>query len=651
MAAEGSAFIGAVAGAADAGLVRDFAITMAVAGGALVLSRQLRQPPVLGYLLAGVLIGPFMPGIRLVENTETIRRLADLGLVLLLFGVGLQFGWQRIRQIGTWVILIATIEITFMFALGYEVAILLGWSGTEGVFLGAALSISSTAIVVKMLQDTGRLQQIQGRLIGGILAVEDFAAVILLTVLSGVATTGTANLDLEAIGLLAAKLAIFAAAALVFGTLLAPRIIQFVQRFKSDETLLIASLALCFGLALAAQQLALSAAAGAFLIGMVLGDTEHSEAIGRIMAPVRDMFAALFFVSIGMLIDPAAAARFIVPALIIAAVFIVGKIVAGTAGASLAGHDGRTSLRVGMGMPQVGEFSLAMAKVGVEHGAVGTFLYPVITVATAVTALIYPLIFRSADATAEFIERRSPRLLKQYGQQLVVGLATLRRVFRLRSPRARRIQRSGRLILLNLGIIIVLIAVGTGVLRFTLALSNLMHLRESLLGLIIGGAVLALCVPSAVAIWRSLRTLTDGITEYVLPSLGSSPELWRGRNLTVVLRDSILVLLLAIPAIWSLPLISQLLSLGSLSTPLPILLLIVLIAGLAWAAIRIHRVLEATFSRTFLGTDNPNFAEDLDATGPGADPPAADRSKVAADPASAEGPHPDHTRTKDQSLP
>jgi CPA2 family monovalent cation:H+ antiporter-2 len=483
----------------------------------------------------------------------------------------------------------------------------------------------------------------------GILAVEDFAAVILLTVLSGVATTGAA--DLEAIGLLAAKLAIFAVAALVFGTLLAPRLIRFVARFKSEETLLIASLALCFGLALAAQQLALSAAAGGFLIGMVLGDTEHSETIDRIMAPVRDMFAALFFVSIGMLIDPTRVAEFIVPGLIISAVFILGKVLANTAGTLLAGHNGRSSLSVGMGTPQVGEFSLAMAKVGVEQGAVGAFLYPVMTVATAVTALIYPLIFRSADATAEFFERRSPRLLKQYGQQLVVGLATLRRVFQLRSPRARRIQRSGRLILLNLGIIIVLIAIGTGVLRFTSALSELMHLRESLLGLIIGGATLALCVPSAVAIWRSLRTLTDGITEYVLPSLGSSPELWRGRNLNVVLRDSILVLLLAIPAIWSLPLISQLLSLGSLSTPLPILLLIGLIGGLAWAAIQIHRVLEATFSRTFLGTNNPNFTEDTDATGPGADPPAADRPKVSADPASAEDPHPDHTGTKDQGLP
>jgi CPA2 family monovalent cation:H+ antiporter-2 len=363
------------------------------------------------------------------------------------------------------------------------------------------------------------------------------------------------------------------------------------------------------------------------------------------MGPVRDMFAALFFVSIGMLIDPAAAARFIVPALIIAAVFIVGKVLANTAGALLAGHDGRTSLSVGMGTPQVGEFSLAMAKVGVENGAVGTFLYPVVTVATAITALIYPLVFRSADATAEFFERRSPRLLKQYGQQLVVGLATLRRVFRLRSPRARRIQRSGRLILLNLGIIIVLIAIGTGVLRFTSALSSLMRMEKSLLGLIIGGAVLALCVPSAVAIWRSLRTLTDGITEYVLPSLGSSPDMWRGRNLNVVLRDSILILLLAIPAIWSLPLVSQLLSLGSLSTPLPILLLIGLIAGLAWAAIRIHRVLETTFSRTFLGTDNPNFAEDLDGTGPGAGTPR--RYTVEADPHSAEDPNPDPDETKD----
>ncbi|MCH8832270.1 MAG: cation:proton antiporter, partial [Chloroflexi bacterium] len=240
------------------GLLRDFAIIMAVAGGALVLCRQTRLSPVLGYLVAGVIIGPSV--LRTVENPDTIGLLADLGLILLLFGIGLELGWQRIRGVGARVVLIALVEMSIMFALGFEVATLMGWSDAEAVFLGAALTISSTAILMTMLRESGQLLHARGRLIVGILVVEDFVAVVLLTVLTGVATTGTANP--QDIGLLAAKLAIFGAVALVFGALFAPRLIHFVNRFRSDETLLITGLALCFGLALAAQQLGLSAAAG-----------------------------------------------------------------------------------------------------------------------------------------------------------------------------------------------------------------------------------------------------------------------------------------------------------------------------------------------------------------------------------------------------
>ena len=594
----------------DSGLLRDFAIIMAVAGAALVLFRQLKLPPVLGYLLAGVIIGPFTLPIPLVKNLDTIRLLADLGLILLLFGIGLEFGWQRIRAVGTRVILIATVEITIMFALGYEIAVLLGWTGTEAVFLAAALSISSSAILMTMLRESGQLLHLRGRLMIGILVVEDFAAVILLTVLAGVATTETTNPG--DVGLLVAKLAIFGVAALVFGALFAPRLIHFVNRFRSDETLLITGLALCFGLALAAQQLGLSAAAGAFLIGAVLGDSHHSEQMDRIMSPVRDMFAALFFVSIGMLMDISLAAHFIVPTLIVSGVFIAGKVVAVTIGTLLAGYGGRPSLAVGMGMPQTGEFSLAMVKLGVDSGSIGSFFYPVIVGATAITALAYPFIFRSANAAADFLQRRSPRLLQQYGESLVLSLAALRSAFRFRSPRARRIQHSGRLILLNLGIIIVLIAMGTGVLRFTPQLSELIHLAQDLLGLAIGGAVVALCVPPAWAIWRSLRTLTDGIADFVLPGLIREADAPIGGNLRVLLRDSILVLLLILPAIWSIPLISHLLSLGSLSAPIPIAMMVGLIAGLAGAAFQIHHVLERTFSRTLLGIDDPLHFHDLD---------------------------------------
>jgi CPA2 family monovalent cation:H+ antiporter-2 len=583
---------------------------MAVAGGALVLFRHFKLPPVLGYLLAGIIIGPFTLPNPPVQNVDTIRLLADLGLVLLLFGIGLEFGWQRIRQVGARVILIALVEMTILFVLGYEIAALLGWTRVEGVFLGAALSISSSAILVKMLRDTGTLFATRGRLIVGILVVEDFVAVILLTVLSGVSTaSATTPAD---IGVLTAKLTIFGVAALVFGALFAPWLVRFVNRFRSDETLLIASLALCFGLALAGQQLGLSAAAGAFLIGTVLGDTEHSQEISRVMSPVRDMFAALFFVSIGMLMDITLFADFLVPAVIISGVFIIGKVVADTAGTFLAGYDGRTSLGVGMGMPQVGEFSLAMTKVGVEQGTIGAFMGPVITVSTAITALLYPFIFRSTSITADFLNRRSPVLLKEYGEFLYLWLATLRSSFRFQSPHARRIQRSVRLILLNLGIIVLLIAIGTGILEFTAPLSALIRLEESFLGLIVGGAVLALCVPPGIAIWRSLLALTDGIAEYVLPGRGASSSPSRRNSLRVVLRDSILILILVVPVIWSIPFISRLLSLGTLSAPLPILLLIGVSAGLTLAAFQIHGVLETTFSRTFLGTDDPRYSKEDD---------------------------------------
>ena len=592
------------------GLLRDFAITMAVAGAALVLFRFLKQPPVLGYLVAGVLIGPFTLPIAPVRDLDTIRLLADLGLVLLLFGIGLELGWQRIRQVGTQVIFIGLVEMTIMFALGYEIGALLGWTAVESVFLGGALCISSSAILFKMLRDTGNLFAPRGRIIVGILVVEDFVAVILLTLLSGVAITGST--DPASVGLLVVKLLIFAVAALVFGAILAPRILHLVNRFHSDETLLIASLAFCFGLALAGQLLGLSAAAGAFLIGSVLGDTEHSEHIARVMAPVRDMFAALFFVSVGMLMDLSLFTSFIVPALIVTGVFMAGKILADTLGAFLAGNDGRTSLGVGMGMPQLGEFSLAMTKVGVEQGAVGAFLSPIITLATAITALFYPFVFRSAWSTADLFNSRSPRWLKEWGHYLYLWIATLRNAFIFDSPHARRIQHSARIVLLNLGIVILVIATGTGSLQFTAQLSSLARLSEPLWGLIISGAVLGLCIPSAVAIWHSLRTLIDDLAEYVLPSRLMRSSTIMKRNLRLVLRDSVIILILVVPVIWSIPFIFRLVTLGALSAPLPILLLVGVSAGLTLAAFQVHGLLESTFSLTFLGIEDPRYREDDD---------------------------------------
>ncbi|MBM3957112.1 MAG: cation:proton antiporter, partial [Gemmatimonadetes bacterium] len=282
----------------------------------------------------------------------------------------------------------------------------------------------------------------------GMSLVEDFAAVILLSILSSVASTGTASLG--DVGRITGKLGLFSAGALVFGALVAPRVMGFVSRLGSRETLLVAGLATVFGLALLANWLGISAAAGAFLIGAVPGDSDQAEQISEAMAPVRDLFAALFFVSVGMLVDVSQFGSFLVPALAVSAVFIVGKIVVNTVATFFAGHDGRTSTQVGMSMPQTGEFSLAMAKVGADHSAASATLYPVITVTTAVTSLVYPFVFRSADRVTDMMERWAPDRLRRYVDHIHMWLLVFRNAFTFDTPLARQIQRSGRLAAVNL---------------------------------------------------------------------------------------------------------------------------------------------------------------------------------------------------------
>ena len=593
----------------DATLVRDFATIMAVAGIAIVIFQWLKQPPVLGYLLAGLIVGPYtLPLLNLptpVTDTDSIHLMAELGFIMLLFAIGLEFGWRRIREMGLRVILIGTIEIFFMIALGYEVAILLGWSTTEAIFLGAALSISSSAIIIKVLRDTGLLNERHGALIVGVLVVEDFAAVILLSVLSGVATSGTANLG-EVLTLMV-RLGLFFVCALFIGALIAPRIIRFVARFKSREVMLVVSLAMCFGLALVGQQLHISAAVGAFIIGTVLGDTEYSDVLNNTIAPVRDIFSAIFFISIGMLIELSVLGQFIVPALIVAGVFMVGKIVAATFATFVTGHDSRTSLGVGMGKPQMGEFSLAMAKVGADYGVVGAFLYPVVAAASALTSLLYPLIVRSSSGVSDVVDRRSPRLLRQYVGNLSYMLISTRNVFGLEGELANEIRRSGRVILVNCGVIVVTIGVGTFVLNFAGDIARAVNLQQGVLGLLLSCLVVLLCIPPAVFTWRTLQRMTDDISVFILRFNSNSFSLLDRVGLRVILRNSILIPMVVAIGVWSLPFISQLVVLGSFSTPIAIIFLLGLVALLWRVSFKIHSVMATTFSRTFLGDDRDFF--------------------------------------------
>ena len=582
-------------------LLQDFAVIMTVAGVALVLFRFINQPPALGYLVAGIIVGPFtLPLVGVgspIHSHETIKTLAELGLSILLFAIGLEFGWRRIRRLGLPILLIGAIEVSFMVALGYQLGRVLGWTGIEAIFLGAAVSISSSAIILKMLRDTGALFSTHGRLIVGILVVEDFAAVILLSVLSGVPSAEASRFS--DLGPLLGKLVLFLMSVLILGGVLAPRLIRRVGRFHSPEMLLVVGLALCFSLALVADSLGLSAAAGAFIIGTVLGDADYSEDLVRNMAPVRDVFSALFFVSIGMLIDISQAGGFILPALLVTLVFIAGKTFIDTVAILLAGHIGNTPARVGFGMPQLGEFSLAMVKEGSDHGAIGTFMYPVMAMSTALTALIYPVIFRSADGFTRLLSSVSPLFVKRYLFLASNWMESVRLAFNLANSVGDEIRDSAKVLAANAGVVVVLIAVGTFALSYAEPLSGVLGFNERFMGLSVTILVVAFSVPPGVFIWRALRRMIDAVADVLLGGGSFFGVAW---DLTIrsILRDALLFAMIALLSIFSLPFLSGLLSLGSFVAPVPFLIFIAIVAG-AWRLVfRLHRSMEDAFRFAFL---------------------------------------------------
>jgi len=581
-------------------LLRDIAIIMVVAGAVTLVFRKLRQPPVLGYLIAGLIIGPYALPTPPVANVDSIRLLADLGLVLLLFGLGLEFSWSKIRSVGLVVLLIGAAEIITMISLGYGLGRLMGWSRIDALFLGAAMHISSSALITKMLRDTGRLSFLSSKLTVGILVVEDFAAVIIITVLSGIASTGTT--DLGSIGSLMLRLLIFVVAAVGLGALIVPRLMRFVHGFRSREALLITSLGLCFGMAMLTRYLELSVAAGAFIIGALVGDTQHSEDVVETVTPIRDMFAALFFVAIGMLINIRDIAQFIVPAAIVAAVFMVGKVLSNTIAAFVTGHGGRTSLQVGMNQGQMGEFSLAIAKVGVEPGAVLAPLYPVTATVTALTSFAGPYVMRSADRVADLLNRKLPVLLREYLLNLADWLTALRRAFSRQSEGAKKVQRSGRAVLVNLMIVLMIVGVGTLALQFVERLGEHLNVRQDIVAVGLGFIILVLCVPSYVLMWRNVRSLTDEAWRHVL-ARRSTARMWGRFGLRTVLRDSMILALSALVAVWLIPFVARLLFVGSLALTIPFLLAALLLYLALVSFRQVHAQLERTFGRVFFGEE------------------------------------------------
>jgi len=388
-------------------LLYDLAVVMIVAALVTVVFHRFKQPVVLGYIIAGVIIGPHTPPFPLIQDKQTIDTLAELGVILLMFSLGLEFSLRKLKQVGAPAFIAALLEILLLFWVGYQIGRFFAWSTMDSIFLGAMLSMSSTTVIIKVLGDLGKMKEHFSQLIFGILIIEDILGIAMIALLSGIAMTGA--LSVADVGATLGKLGLFLAVTLVVGLIAVPRLLSYVARFKSNEMMIITVLGLCFGVSLLAAKLGYSVALGAFLIGAVIAEAREIHRIEMLIEPVRDMFSAIFFVAIGLLIDPKMLIEYWQPILVITLAVIIGKVLTCSFGAFVGGNDTRTSLRVGMGLAQIGEFSFIIASLGVTLKVTSGFLYPIAVAVSAITTLFTPYLIKSADGLVNWFDHRAPK--------------------------------------------------------------------------------------------------------------------------------------------------------------------------------------------------------------------------------------------------
>lgn len=405
------------------GFIQDLAIIMLVAGFVTLLFHRLKQPVVLGYLLAGVIIGPHTPPFALIHDEHTIHVLAELGVVFLLFSLGLEFSIKKLAQVGMPALIAGVTEIIVMIWLGYYIGAFFGWSTMDSLFLGAMLAISSTTIIIKALEGLNLKKEPFAKLIFGILIIEDILAIAILVLLTGIATSGTVST--AAVFSTLGELTLFIVVSLVVGILTVPRLLNYIDSFKSQEMLLVSVLGLLFGFCLLVIKLNYSMALGAFLIGAIIAESRQVKKIEHLIEPVRDMFSAIFFVAIGLLFNPSVLIDYALPIVIITLAVVVGKVISCSTGAFLAGQDAKTSVKVGMGLAQIGEFSFIIASLGVALKVTSEFLYPIAVAVAAITTLLTPYLIRYSDASSSQLALLLPNKMKQVGSAYTLWLQSI----------------------------------------------------------------------------------------------------------------------------------------------------------------------------------------------------------------------------------
>ncbi|MBR7159131.1 MAG: cation:proton antiporter [Alphaproteobacteria bacterium] len=393
-------------------LIIDLAIILAYAGIITLIFKWIKQPVVLGYVIAGIFAGPYFDFLPSVTDNDNITIWAEIGVIFLLFGLGLEFSFKKIVNVGKAAIITATTNILFMLIIGYNVGLLLGWTAIDSIFLGGMLSMSSTTIIIKAFEDLGLKKQKFTTLVFGVLVVEDVVGILLLVLLPTIALSK--NVDQVQLLESSLKLFFFLALWFVVGIYLVPTFMKKIDRFLNDEMLLIVSVALCLGMVFLATTAGFSVALGAFIMGSILAESNVVERIEQVIKPVRDLFGAIFFVSVGMMVNPEMFVQYAGPILLITLIVIVGKVFFSCLGFMLSSQPLKTSIHCGFSLAQVGEFAFIIAALGMSIGVLSDFVYPIIVAVSVITTFTTPLMIKSADPVYDKINAILPKSWKEF---------------------------------------------------------------------------------------------------------------------------------------------------------------------------------------------------------------------------------------------
>ena len=404
-------------------LIADLALILISASIITLLFKWLKQPLVLGYIVAGLLAGPYVHIFPTVGDIANINIWAEIGVVFLLFALGLEFSFKKLINVGSTAFITATTEVISMLLIGYMVGYLLGWGTMNSIFLGGMLSMSSTTIIIKAFDDLGLRSQRFTGIVFGTLVVEDLIAILMMVLLSTMAVSKDFVGEELLVSVL--KVVFFLILWFLIGIFILPAFLKKAKKLMNNETLLIVSLGLCLGMVVLATYTGFSAALGAFIMGSILAETIEAEHIEHIIQPVKDLFGAIFFVSVGMLVNPAVLVEYAWPVIIITLVTIIGKAIFSSLGVLLSGESLNISIKSGFSLAQIGEFAFIIAGLGVSLKVLDPFISPIIVAVSVITTFTTPYFIRLANPFAEWLYKVLPPKVQEMLARYASGKKTV----------------------------------------------------------------------------------------------------------------------------------------------------------------------------------------------------------------------------------